>query len=330
MKRAVLAVLALVALSTGTAVSASAAQTRDLPAGNVFYALDCGDDVGLVANVNVKTSAGVLLGLNSPTPPHTNCASGGGWDATTKSLIWLSNFRESGVPSPRLFKTDLKTGAATEIATLSFAGELQGPKTMAIDDQGNGYAILSNQLADDLYTLNISNGSMTKVGAVNGLANDHIDATYFPNGMGCVNSFAYNPKDKNFYINCAYGPKSTKILQLDVSNGNTSVVCDLGTKVFGIGFDSDGIGWIAATDAYQIGSFDVGVSSDCGVQIGAAATVATNPYWESDGVVIGYGLPTLAETGSSNSAGELAGVSILAIIAGSILVIRRRRNAQQN
>lgn len=329
--RFLLSVLALVVLSSGTTLSASAAQTRSLPAGNTFYALDCGDDVGLVAKVDVKTSKGVLLGLNTPTPPNTNCASGGAWDIKSKSLIWLSRYNNAGTPSPRLFKTNLKTGAATEIVALGFGGELNGPKTMAIDDQGNGYAILSNKLADDLYTLNISSGAMELVGPVNGLANDYTNPDYFPEGMGCVNSFAFNPKDKNFYINCTHGPNPTKLLRLDVTTGDTTPVCDLGTNFYGIGFDSKGIGWIASTDNAEIGSFDIGVSGNCGVQIGAAETVATNEYWESDAVVIGYGLSTsssskseLASTGPSVEAVYSVGFAVISILAGTFLVARRR------
>jgi hypothetical protein len=218
-------------------------------------------------------------------------------------------------------KANLATGRSTEVGYLGSHPNYQ----IAIDDQGNAYTTFWGGSTEKLYRINLANAAMTYV------------ADVASGGSSSSFGFAFNPKDKQFYINFTddYG----KIRRLNVTNGAVQDVCSIpgsGIYLYSMTFDSAGIGWSGAmTGLGDLGSFDIS-QSDCGFEYVAGPTSMTaKPSWWNGGVAITYPATTpavspntLASTGMNSSAvGALAliGAGLLIIGAISLGVVRRHR-----
>lgn len=307
---------------------AQAAQTRSLPAGNAYFAFDCpggGSGVGEMATFDVLTSIGTIVGSNTPTP-NTDCASQAAYDAVSDSIYWVS-----WGATETLMKADVTTGESVEVGPFSASG---GANSIAIDDQGNAFAIVEadtdhpTPTGEKLYSLDLTTGDMTFIAGLGGGVGAY--------GSACVFSFAFNPKDKQFYINC--DSLSYEISTVDVTNGDVALACDFsadpGTNVLGISFDTNGIGWTADGGYSNIASFDV-TQASCGWEGGDTISVdGTGWYTVSNAITYSATPPpgptpdnlpsTGASQGTAIASGVAAGVAF-ALAAGVFLMRRSLR-----
>jgi len=322
MKRT-LAVFAGLMLATGLATMSSwpalAAQTRQLPPGNTLFVVDHGDCVGDLATINVAANQANHVGTNTPTT-HTTCSFGAAIDPTSGFLYWVS--RDWPTPGDRwLMKANLTTGRSTEVGYLGSNPNFQ----IAIDDQGKAFTTFWAGSTEKLYRINLANASLTYVADVASGGNS--------NSFG----FAFNPKDKQFYINFSDDP--ARISRLNVATGSLQSVCFApggSVYLYSMAFDSAGIGWSGAmTGTGDLGSFDIS-QSDCGFEYVAGPTSMTGkPTWWNGGVAINYPATTpnvstnaLASTGMDSSsivALALTATGLLIIGAISLSVVRRHR-----
>ena len=305
------------------AMPAQAAQTRLLPTGEVYVAIDCNLWDGSMAMFDVATSVGTNIGSNTPTA-HTNCAAQGAWDPTSSAVYWLS----PSTPN-YLMKADVTTGQSLEVAPIS--GTNSAARSIAIDDEGNAYLIarwFDYVVPDDslqiLYSLDLDTGEATEIAT--------IDVGDAQTG-NCYYSFAFNPADQQFYTNCR---DNYLIKEIDVTNGSLVTVCDFtadpGAPIAGFAFDSSGIGWTANGGSQNIASFDV-TQPDCGWQAGAAKTVNGSSWLSFSNAIVPVALPDkspdeLPSTGESQGtliASVYSAGTAFALAAGVFLARHRLR-----
>ncbi|NBX23718.1 MAG: hypothetical protein EBR52_06335 [Microbacteriaceae bacterium] len=315
----VLAVLIITAgLATLGISPAQAAQTRSLPSGNTLFVFDHGDCVGDVATINVAANEANLVGTNIPTT-HTSCAFGAALDPTTGFVYWVST--PTFVGDRWLMKTNLTSGRSTEVGYLGSHPNYQ----LAIDDQGNAYTTYWGGATEKLYRVNLSDASLTYVADVASGGNSY--------SFG----FAFNPKDKQFYINFTDDPG--RISRMNVATGALQSVCFApggSVYLYSMAFDSAGIGWSGAmTGLGDLGSFDIS-HSDCGFEYVAGPTSMTSkPTWWNGAVAVTYpaaeqavSTNALASTGLNSSSigvNALIGVGLLIIGVLSLRLNRRQR-----
>jgi hypothetical protein len=312
---------------------AMAAQSRTLPEGEVFYAIDCQDSVGQMATVDVLTSVATLVGTNAPTP-NTTCAGPAAWDVTTGNMYWTS---WNGPDT--LMLADIETGQSTEVGLFIDGSFTIGSDGIAIDDVGNAYLVdQGSETGDDgrttgmkLYSLDLATGAATYIANIQGMTG------IFP----CVAAFAFNPADGGFYLNCDSGAVANKLMKLNVTDGTTTIVCTWTHDIWGLAFDSNGIAWVPDADG-GLASYDVSLGGDCGEQLGASITLNGLGWYTGSNIIATLSTPPapapapapapeLPSTGMS--AGQQTLIALLAtvafVLAGGFFAVKRaiRRKA---
>jgi hypothetical protein len=230
--RTSLASAIVLSLTLWSAQSASAAQTRTLPTGNVLYAVDDNTAIGKVFTVDPLTSTPTSLSSSAAISPCSDSAFQAAFNpANGKGYILCWN-------SPRsdLYEVNLSTGASTLIGNVrdSSASDI-GVISMAIDASGNAFILDSNSL----YPLNLSTGVVgASIGASSG---------WNPG------AFAYNPVDQQFYVINNTSTTNAQLYKINVSTGARTLLVNnagfpiTGTgsnkKVYAIAFDSNGTLW---------------------------------------------------------------------------------------
>jgi hypothetical protein len=212
-------------------------------------------------------------------------------------------------------KTDVSTGVSTEVGDL---GSNQFNQ-IAIDDQGNAFATHWGGSAEMLYRVSLVDATTTWVADVASA------------GQTNSYSFAFNPKDKQFYIN--FTDDGGLIRRLNVTDGSLQDACTIPgyDSIYGFTFDSDGIGWSGSiTDNSDLGSFDV-TQSDCARQIVGVTTSAIPNWWNGGVAIVAPPTPpNLPDTGANTStifASTAVGLGLVA--AGLFAMMMRRRKTSR-
>ncbi len=326
--RALALTIAVVAMGASM-TPAMAAQSRTLPEGEVFYAIDCQDSLGQMATVDVLTSAATLVGTNVPTP-NTTCAGPAAWDVTTGSMYWTS-WNNPDI----LMIADIETGQSTEVGPFVDGSFTIGSDGIAIDDAGNAYLVDqgSETGADGrttgtkLYSLDLATGAATYIANIQGMTDT----------FACVAAFAFNPADGGFYLNCTAGAVTNKLMKLNVTDGTTTIACTWTHDIYGLAFDSNGIAWVPDSTV-GLASYDVSLGGDCGEQLGASITLNGDGWYTNSNIIASLSTPPapapapeLPSTGMS--AGQQTLIAFVAtvafLLAGGFFAVKRaiRRKA---
>lgn len=233
MKTKLLSLSALVALlmSPIIAVPAGAASVGPvLPAEQTMYAISCDDgnnnDVLGDTLFTVDTTNGDLTKVGDGTAgvDSGSCAGQAAFDPTNNNLYYIGN-DWAGDASNALSRMNVTTGVATRIGVFKLGGVETPISALAISSTGVAYAADSTAL----YTVNLSTGALTTVGALTGIS---------PNAMSFDTS-------SNLWI----VDGSENLFQVNTSNGSTvSTSTDLQTAgigwVPGMAYDANGVLWV--------------------------------------------------------------------------------------
>jgi hypothetical protein len=306
------AILAAAGLGSSAAM---AAQTRALPEGEIFYAIDCNDSIGQMVTVDVLTSAATLIGANTPTS-NTTCAGPAAWDPSTGTMYWTSWTNNPDT----LMVADIETGQSTEVGPFMVGSSPIGSDGIAIDAQGNAYLLDddgdgSTPVGTKLYSLDLATGAATYIANVEGMTGS----------FACVAAFAFNPADGGFYANCDTGSGTETLVKIDVSDGSTTVACTWTHSIWGLAFDSSGIGWVPDNGDANLTSFDVSLGGSCGEEVGTPIQVNGVNWYTGSNVIATSSTPpgpeptpVLPATGMSEH--QMAVSAFAAVVAMSLAV----------
>lgn len=261
-----------------SAQPAAAAQTRTLPDGEIFYAVECQDSLGVLASVDVLTSVATVIGSNVPSP-NTGCAGPAAWDATTGTMYWTSWGNDD-----TLMVVDIETGQSTEVDQFMDGSFMIGSDGIAIDNLGNAYLLDQGDetgLGDGrtpgtkLYSLDLTTAQATFIANVEGM-----------NDPGaCVAAFAFNPADGGFYANCETDSGVETLAKIDVTDGTTTVACTWSHGIWGLAFDSNGIAWVPDAGNTNLVSYDVSLGGSCGEEVGTPIQVNGVGWYTGSNVI---------------------------------------------
>jgi hypothetical protein len=310
--------VALAALLTfGASAPALAAQTRTLPSGEVLFAVDCEEQIGQVATVDVTTAVVTALSAGNPGPTQY-CAADGGWDPVSGFAYYAS---WAGEPN-NLYKVDVTSGLATDMGEIDFpAGSLNtvGDVTGGImfDAAGVAYVSFRGYDSNNVYgqwvgRLNVTNGEIT---------NEH-KLTLGTSWVGPNTSLwsgDFNPADGKFYLITS---SNDELMEVDMATG---VAISHGQKVgdhwYGLAIDSNGVLW--STGSNNVTSSTVAGWATSGTeQVSENVTQLNGADWYSESNFIA-GKPALAETGLDSNVIALTAAAW--ITAGVALLAMRRR-----
>jgi LPXTG-motif cell wall-anchored protein len=318
--------LSIATLAVLTATSAQASSARTLPAQNSLYAVTCNDrPFGEILSVDVATFAGTLIPGSGSTDPQYACAFQGALNPTNGDVYWLSVI----ATEEYLMKVNLTTGVSTVMGQIKLNGTPIQAQAIAIGSDGIARATVespTDPLIHTLYSLDLTSGALTNPVTLTGL-----------NVTSAIYSFAFNPKDSQFYAKSA----GNRILKVNVSTGATTDACIFSTaffKVNGFSFDQNGIAWSVDMTGGG-GSIDVS-QSGCAPQA-VAELKLNNTGWYSQSPLVTYPItapapapsdntasPTLANTGVDGS--SLLTFATVALLAGGGVLFGARRRAQRN
>ena len=320
----------VLSLTMWSAQSASAAQLRTLPTGNVIYGIDDNTAIGKVYSIDPLTSTPTALAGNSAPSPCGDSAYQSAYNpASGKAYFMCWN-------SPRtdLYELNLSTGAATLIGNIQDGSSVNvDAVSLAIDAQGNAFVYDQNALR----ALNLSTAV---AGSVIG-----------PSSGWNPLAFSFNPADQQFYVVNNTSASNVQLYKIDVSTGaRTLLVSNAGfpitgsnltKRVLAMAFDSNGTLWGINNNLALFSAVVTGTSAADfagSVQIGAGVgsidtytifaqnaspqpTPAPQPAPASN--------PTLANTGLPQSViGQYAGFAVAMLIGGALLsggALRLRR-----
>lgn len=331
--RSGLIVLATAALGVAVATPANAATPPTLPSGSSLYAVDCDSAPNQVYSVSTANADATKIGTG--TTSGSTCATQAAWDAANHTAYYI-RWGDGPDENDALASINLKTGVTTRVGSLHDGGTFfhNGiANSMAIGADGKAYVfVLAARGTQVLYSLDLSDGSMTEVGP----SPDPVSISDFND------AFSYDPKDGNFYAIDGNG----NILSVNVTTGvqtlvlSLSVVVDSEVTVNSLQIDSNGVFWYeqdgdGTANIFSITPSDTtsdvfsgtvstadpdGVSRDDfyteSLLIAPTQTAATNPT-----------LPTTGVNGQADAAGGL-GAAAAVLVGISLLVgvsIRRLR-----
>jgi LPXTG-motif cell wall-anchored protein len=322
--------LSIATLAVLSATSAQAISFRTLPAQNTLYAFDCDSNpFGEILSVDVSTFAGTLVAGSGSADSKYQCAFQGAFNPTNGDVYWLS---AAGSITTYLMKANLTTGVSTVMGQIKLNGTPVQAQAIAIGADGIARATVATQPAEvthTLYSLDLTSGALTNPVTITG---SNVTSIFY--------SFAFNPKDSQFYL---YSRAGNRILKVNVSTGVTTDACVFSTPYFrikGFSFDQDGIAWGADITGGG-GSIDVS-QSDCAPQA-VAALKLNGTDWYSESPLVTYPItppapapapsddtasPTLAKTGVDGS--SLLTIATVALLAGGGVLFGARRRVQRN
>jgi hypothetical protein len=312
---------AALGLSLTLASPANAAQTRALPAGETLYAIDCQDNIGLLASFDVTTAVGTAIGTGS-TDSHVDCAADSTYNATTGKVFWAA-WSENN----ELFSMDPTTGESTYIGTLDTVDNaLRDVSALLSGTDGVIYVVYSRNSddAEQLGTVDTATGTVT-------FLHDVLDESSTLTDLN-LGSGEYNPADGTFYV-----INFLELFALDVTTGaltSKGLNGDAANPWWGLTFDSNGVMWTTGQNAVASSTVD-GWSTAGNQEASGDFTTIGGELWHSESVlIIPAGVPTpvveptLAATGVNGAqAGLIAvGGAVVALLgAGAALAARRRK-----
>lgn len=239
--RSALVALAATAMALAGAVPANAATPPALPSGSSMYVINCNGNAPTSNQVySVNSSNADATKLSPNTVSTSACATQPAWDAANNTAYYI-RWGDGPTESDDLASINLKTGATTFVAPLHDGATTFNDglvDAIAIGADGKAYAFAVLGMGDQrLYSVDLSDGSMTEISAVL----DPIDSTYY------YNSFAYDPVDGDFYAIDFNG----NIFRIDVATGAETAVLALSsaaaedgpTSVNSLQIDSNGVFW---------------------------------------------------------------------------------------
>jgi len=317
MKKSASISVALTALLTfGASAPALAAQTRTLPSGERLFAVDCQDDIGQVATVDVTTAVVTPLSAGNPGPTQ-DCAADGGWDPVSGFAYYAAWYSEPN----NLYKVDVTSGLATDMGEVDFpAGSLNTVNDVTggiiFDAAGVAYVSFSAEDSNNVFgqwvgRLNVANGDIT----------NEVKLTVGGNWITTNDIWSgdFNPVDGKFYL-----INNQELLEVNmatgvaVSRGQQDVSAD---EWYGLAIDSNGVLWSTGSD-YVTSSTVAGWATSGTEQVSENVTQVNGNSWYSESNFI-VGRAALAETGlDSNVIALTAAAWVTAGVA--LLAIRRR------
>jgi LPXTG-motif cell wall-anchored protein len=288
---------------------APASANPTLPAGDVLYEMSCDGDVNGFQLHSLNTSDNTRTAVGTGTAGF-KCGRQG---AMLQGTNWFY-FVESGDGFPySLVRTDVTSGLTEVIGEFREEGAARWVVSLAIDDNGNAYALNGQTL----YSVNLTTGALTSVAS----------ASPFEDFRGNPNGFAYDPTTDKFYVGHNGGDG---LYSLNMSTGAyTLIATNSDYWVGSMSFDSNGYLWVKGD--YNLVS-RVAIS-DFGNSANWIDSALLSPDVYGESLVIartpsgggGGGDDedeSLANTGSTDATPYLVG-GLLA--AGIALAFRRRR-----
>ena len=280
---------------------APASANPTLPAGDALYEMSCDGNINGFQLHSLNTSDNTRTAIGTSTG-SLECALQG---AVLPGTNWFY-FIAVGTPN-RLVRANLTSGLTEVIGELRQEGVARSALSLAIDDNGNTYALTN----DTLYSVNLSTGALTNpvVANTNDLAG------------GSPYGFAFDPKTNKFYVAEDGGGG---LYWLNVGTGVfTLVATNTDYWVGSMAFDSNGYLWVNG-DTNQVSRVAI---SDFGNSANWIDSAALSPNVYSESLAIARPASDddeegLANTGSADATPYLLG-GLLA--AGIALAIRRRR-----
>lgn len=286
---------------------APASANPTLPTGDALYEVTC-DTTSLDHQLySLSLADGLRTAIGSGTGVMTtgelnDCALQG---AILPGTDW---FYHNDYSVETLFRTNLVTGVVEEVGLLREGGTNHGIYSIAIDDDGNAFALSYEKL----FSLDLATGNLTAI----------VDANTYDLASGYPYGFAYDPKTDKFYVVEGGGGG---LYTLNMSTGVFShVATNLRRVVYSMTFDSHGMLWTKGLDNFvsRVSLADFGTNESwensdefTPAFLGASIVVARFETSEDDE-------EGLANTGSTDATPYLVG-GLLA--AGIALVLRRRR-----
>jgi LPXTG-motif cell wall-anchored protein len=283
---------------------APASANPTLPAGDVLYEMSCDGMINgfqlhlLNTSDNTRTAIGTATGA-------VQCASQGAILPGT-DWFYFTDFADT------LVRADVTSGLTEVIGDLRDAGVARDIDSLAMDDNGNAYALSG----ETLFSVDLSSGNLTSVAAAN--------FATLTGGMPI--GFAYDPTTDKFYV---AEDGESNLYSINISTGAlTFIATNSDYWVSSMSFDSDGNLWVNGGHSYvsRVAISDFGnsanwidsaaLSPNVYSESLAIARLASNDEENSDGS------ESLANTGSADAAPYLLG-GLLA--AGIALAFRRRR-----
>lgn len=283
---------------------APASANPTLPAGDVLYEMSCdfGADGFQLHSLNTSDNTRTAIGTGTA---GSECGSQG---AMLQGTNWFYFVEDSPTG---LVRTDVTSGLTEVIGEFREEGAVRQVQSLAIDDNGNAYALNKQTL----YSVNLTTGALTSVAA----------ASLFEDLRGNAYGFAYDPTTDKFYVGHNGGDG---LYSLNMSTGEyTLIATNFDYWTGSMSFDSDGYLWVNG-DTNQVSRVAI---SDFGNSANWIDSAALSPNIYSQSLVIarapsGEGGDdegeSLAATGSADATPYLLG-GLLA--AGIALAIRRRR-----
>jgi LPXTG-motif cell wall-anchored protein len=314
--------LVLASLATTPAFAVAA-----LPSTDTYIALPCSDAGDPVANLNAIASDGTSTGIGGTVYSGGNCFADGSynivdgtyyaWDRTTNTF----------------FSVDVTTGALTEVGNgdISVDGSsVTGVNGIFVSQTGDFY-MFTNSTPANLYSLSL--------GAT---VSDPTIATLVGALPTRTSAMAYNPVTGKIY---AQEPKGAgqlsevsltdaSVLDTYTSNCNTNEWGFGSGDCWGLDFDSNGTLWYQTDDgdlngASMLASATLPASDGDSFELVSqgAFTDPTTGSWSglSTGIVFSTPSPELPDTGVSSAGAVLGSITALLLVAGGIVLMRRRR-----
>ena len=301
-----------------------------LPSTDTYIALPCEDHAGdPVANLNSLASDGTSTGIGGTAYSSDNCFADGSYNIVDgKYYAW-------DMTTNTFFSVDVTTGALAEVGNgdITVSGNAFTNVNGIFVSQTGEYFMFTRSTPADLYSLSL--------GAT---ASDPTVATLVGTLPTRTSAMAYNPVTGKVY---AQEPKGAGQLS-EVSLTDASVIvsytsnCNTNEWGFGSGdcwgldFDSNGTLWYQtdngdSDDASMLASATLptidGASFEL-VEQGAFTDPTTGSwYGESTGIIFASPIPdpVLPDTGVSSLATVVGTITALLLLAGGIVLIRRRR-----
>lgn len=286
---------------------APASANPTLPAGDVLYEMSCDGAINGFQLHSLNTSDNTRTAIGTSTG-SVECALGG---TILRGSNWF--YFKARI---NLFRTDVTSGVTEVIGEFREEGADRDIKSLAIDDNGNAFALSE----EALFSVDLSSGNLTTVAATN----------FATLTGGTPLGFAYDPTTDKFYV---AEDGDGNLYSLNMSTGAlTFIASNSDYWVGSMSFDSNGYLWVNG-DTNQVSRVAI---SDFGNSANWIDSAPLSPNVYSESLVIARapsggsgddednsdGSDSLANTGSADATPYLLG-GLLA--AGIALALRRRR-----
>lgn len=315
MKRMLGALAATLGLAALTFAGAPAAIAATPPSGDAIYVIPCDNDntYGQLFRVDPGTGNATRVGnWSNPDVDVYSCAGPGAFDPVTGYGYWIAWGTGEGGPAGYLIRIDLSTGNNTLVGQFTVAGNnYYTPIALAIDGAGNAWASSygSATPADTFFSLNLATAELTVIGATGAPASNTFGLGWDP----VTNAiYAYNRTNATMYtVNTTTGAFTSF----------ASPALNEEFLMYAMHFDSAGNVWAINGDL---------VSAPLADLADYDYLTVNNPRPDEPGLIYSESIiiapaPALPATGAEGGvSAALAGAGVLLLVAGGVLLVRRR------